>query len=34
MIGRLWRMPQKKEVIVYQLVALGTADVFLSSTLR
>ncbi|KAK7682072.1 hypothetical protein QCA50_014658 [Cerrena zonata] len=30
MIGRLWRLPQKKEVIVYQLVALGTADVFLS----
>ena len=31
LIGRLWRWPQSKDVIVYRLIVLDTPDVFLNN---
>ena len=31
MIGRVWRRPQPKQVIVYHLLAMGSPDEFLNN---
>jgi SNF2 family DNA or RNA helicase len=31
LFGRVWRHPQKKQVLTYRLIAAGTSDVFLNS---
>ncbi|KAL7277927.1 hypothetical protein ACG7TL_007875 [Trametes sanguinea] len=34
LIGRVWRHPQSKQVLIYSLIAVGTSDVFLNTISR
>ncbi|OSC96198.1 hypothetical protein PYCCODRAFT_1472816, partial [Trametes coccinea BRFM310] len=34
LIGRVWRHPQPKQVLIYSLIAVGTSDVFLNTISR
>ncbi|KAI9069960.1 hypothetical protein FKP32DRAFT_1558701 [Trametes sanguinea] len=34
LIGRVWRHPQSKRVLIYSLIAVGTSDVFLNTISR